>query len=258
MDADYRFFLHKEQECSYFDETDNVDLEEYAKIFDGAATNQVTVDVTPSYMANARACERLSTSAHLLSPKVRFMVVLRNPIERSFSNYLQRVRNGKTDRSFIEDVRSMDTATYAASMYYDLISRWNSRVNANVEIALFDDIVEDPMSVLAMVGRLCELDSPVCAKYAGINVNSGELDTAKAWPKFRRYLGSHLRSLGLNPLIHWLKVNPIIRQLDSLNSGKKPSMTSDEYALALDLFRPQVELLDEAYPDLKVLSRWKL
>lgn len=52
--------------------------------------------VTPRYMEHPRVPERLAG----LMPEIRLVALLRNPIDRAFSQYRQQVRRGKEERTF--------------------------------------------------------------------------------------------------------------------------------------------------------------
>jgi len=56
--------------------------------------------VTPRYMEDSRVPERMRR----LMPEVRLVALLRNPIDRAFSQYRQQVRRGKEAREFADAV----------------------------------------------------------------------------------------------------------------------------------------------------------
>jgi hypothetical protein len=57
--------------------------------------------VTPKYMEDPRVPGRI----HDLMPAIRLVAILRNPIDRAFSQYRQQVRRGKESRPFADAIR---------------------------------------------------------------------------------------------------------------------------------------------------------
>ncbi|MDP9342164.1 MAG: sulfotransferase domain-containing protein [Actinomycetota bacterium] len=83
-----------EKELHYFDlvpvRGNDVDLDQYAAAFAGAAAGQIVGEATPSYMYFPWVPELLA--AHL--PEARLIFVLRDPVDRAYSQYWKAVREG--------------------------------------------------------------------------------------------------------------------------------------------------------------------
>jgi Sulfotransferase domain len=65
---------------------------------DGRKT--ITGEATPEYLVHPRVPERMAEAI----PEARFIALLRNPVERTYSAYHHRVRNGQETRTFEEAV----------------------------------------------------------------------------------------------------------------------------------------------------------
>jgi len=72
----------------------------YRRFFDGWEGQPVVGEATPEYLALPRAAEQICRSL----PKVRTIVVLRNPVDRAYSAYWQGHRVGWCRSSFAEEV----------------------------------------------------------------------------------------------------------------------------------------------------------
>lgn len=70
--------------------------------FQEAADHDLVGKVTPQYMGDLRVAGRIAAEM----PDVKILCILRNPIDRAFSDYRMRRRVGKEDRSFDEVVDS--------------------------------------------------------------------------------------------------------------------------------------------------------
>jgi hypothetical protein len=86
-------------------DTSTTTLEDYAALFAGWRDEPVAVDVSPSYMHYPRAATRIAE----LCPQAKIVIVLRNPVECSFSMYsMQRRDNRETCRTFREAIGRID------------------------------------------------------------------------------------------------------------------------------------------------------
>lgn len=85
-------------------------------------------------------------------PEVRLIFILRNPIDRTFSNYWQDIKKGAALPPFDEAVRTdhprirryLEASTYSKG----LTSFYNEFDPGQILILLFDDLVRDPGSVV--------------------------------------------------------------------------------------------------------------
>ena len=107
-----RIFIPQRKECRYFScmpvecagpppgASDYVvqAAEEYRHLFKGAKAGQLCGDISPDYLYYHRnAVPKILDEIHAQVP---IIIVLRNPIDRTYSNYLHHVRDGWEDLSF--------------------------------------------------------------------------------------------------------------------------------------------------------------
>ncbi len=92
-------------------------LDDYCALFAGRRDEPVAVDVSPSYMHYPQAAKKIAE----LCPHAKIVIVLRNPVECSFSMYsMLRRDNRETCRTFQEALGRIQQRTTAG---WDM--RWN-------------------------------------------------------------------------------------------------------------------------------------
>ena len=64
---------------------------------------EVIAEFTPTYLSCKSAPERMHK---LLGPDIKFLVILRNPIDRAYSHYLHTKRDQHEDLSFIDAIKN--------------------------------------------------------------------------------------------------------------------------------------------------------
>jgi hypothetical protein len=97
-------FFPSEKELHYFSsyrleadaERERARLLDYRAQFAGAAPHQRCGEATPNYLFDAGACARVRT----LIPRVRLLVILRDPVARAWSHYWHQVRRGRETLGF--------------------------------------------------------------------------------------------------------------------------------------------------------------
>ena len=154
-------FLSYVKETHYFtnDQIYNLGPEGFVeKYYHGVAEQEAIGDITPTYFVQPDlVIPRLHETFGELNPK--FIVILRNPVERAWSHYQHKVRSGEEKLSFekalaIEDERVTDFPMgwwgYASEgLYSKYVKNWLSAYSKNNFLFLLtDDLATKPQSVL--------------------------------------------------------------------------------------------------------------
>ena len=94
-------FLPSFKEPHFFDsdESWNKGVEWYLSSYYAKANNQCIGDFTPTYLSNSLAPGRIKK---VLGNQVKFVVILRNPVDRAYSHYLHTLRDQYENLSFTE------------------------------------------------------------------------------------------------------------------------------------------------------------
>ncbi len=134
-----------------------VDRAEYEALYRGASDHQRTGDLSPEYLRNPFAAERLRRDR----PDAPLVAVLRNPIERAWSDFLMHRRDG-TERADTfrqaldeQDARRAGTDRLAphyidSGMYSDQIRRYHHCFPVEqLMVRLYDDLVTDRAQLLS-------------------------------------------------------------------------------------------------------------
>jgi len=122
-----QIYLPEQKETKFF-----VDASRYRKgikyyekkYFDKWNGEPAIGEVDPDYMYFEEALERIKENFDL--SKLRFIFILRNPVDRAFSHYLMTFRRGLETLSFedaIEKEEQRIKESYAAKMHFSYISR---------------------------------------------------------------------------------------------------------------------------------------
>ncbi len=164
-------FVPPSKESHFFtsDAYYSLGLETYLKNeFSHAASERVLVDASPSYLhLPDRVIPRMKQC--LVAEELRFLVLLRNPIERAFSHYLHQRRRGRESMAFEDAVRDELAGnrqadetwlTYLADGRYAAhLRRWFSAFGREVFLVIrYEDLRDRPREVISRVFSFLDLE----------------------------------------------------------------------------------------------------
>ena len=105
-------------------------------------------EASTSYLWDTHAAERIKRAV----PEARILIMLRDPVDRAYSQYWNDVREGIERRSFLdalaEEQRSGPGGWGVSSLYIDCgryadqVARYLDRFGARVQVLFFEDFVE--------------------------------------------------------------------------------------------------------------------
>lgn len=173
--------------------------------------NEIVGDASPYYLSHPHAAER----ARQLVPDARIVCVLRNPVDRAFSHYRERVKQGletlptfeaaleaEPDRLAGEVERMLNDPTYVSwnhlnfgyadqSRYASSLERWFQHwPREQVLVERSEDLYEDPHAALNRTRHFLGLDAADAGAQADLHQN--RLPNAQISPQTRRDLWAEL------------------------------------------------------------------
>lgn len=153
----------------------DVDDEWYRRLFGYAREDQVAGEVCPSYLT-------LATGAHIrhalrLNPDLRVLVMVRDPVERFWSQVRMDVRYGRVTEQLDTLLRDEEGIReyMCFSDYMGSIERWSKLIKpGHLRLMLYDDMMDRPRAlageILAFVG----------AKHGGVHCVEGRINAGVA------------------------------------------------------------------------------
>jgi hypothetical protein len=137
----------------------------YLRLFHRAGADAVVGEVSPEYMTNPAACRRIAATV----PEVRLVAILRNPVERAYSDYLMYRRDGDErcerfgdalDQQDQRYARGDPTGYYLRTGFYagQLRPYFDRFPREQIHVLLHDDLRADHHQALADVFRFLGVD----------------------------------------------------------------------------------------------------
>jgi hypothetical protein len=149
-------FLPERKELHYYDRNLDQGLGFYKRYFPSSIVGKIKGEITPVYTENPWIAERIYSDM----PEVKIIIVVRNPVERLRSIYLQLVRDGRFSGDFSRLLLVDGELTEFAKkqLYSDTVAKYLEFFGANqVHVAVYDDLIKSPLEYAAGITRFLDI-----------------------------------------------------------------------------------------------------
>ncbi|MDO8435046.1 MAG: sulfotransferase [Candidatus Binatus sp.] len=129
---------------------------DYVRLFSRASKARAIGECSTTYLASQCAAREIKSSI----PDARIIILLRNPVERAFSDYLMHLNQGLMRRPFIEEALNgyADCAEWnllGKSQYYQQVKRYFRVFDpARVKVILHEDLQKMDRAIDGVAGLL--------------------------------------------------------------------------------------------------------
>lgn len=143
--------------------------EDYERLFEKAKFKNAIGEISPEYMANCSAAEAIYSRL----PNAKLIAILRNPVERAYSDYLMYFSAGiETELNFGAALDNQEkrislgdpTGCYVSTGFYgkQLIRYYKLFPKKQIKVALFEDLVSNPRLLLHDLFSFLNVDPDYC------------------------------------------------------------------------------------------------
>ncbi len=228
------FFNNYKQENDYFIKerkgVKNRTLQEYKSLFDNVKNEKAIGEASPAYIYNEKAAKLIKEGI----PSVKIIAILRQPVDRAYSNFLHAKRDKREpiddfETAFEKEeerIKNNWSPLYyykSKGYYFHLLSRYYAIFNnANIKVLLFDDFIKNPIACTQEIYKFLEVNPAFIPNTSNIANISG-VPTNNIIGKTVRFL----RYYRLLPKFHISKILPKwVVQIMFKSAYKKPKPIS--------------------------------
>jgi hypothetical protein len=226
----------------------------YLDFFRDSRDAKVRGEVAHNYLPCAEACERI----HQLAPAVKLMVCLREPAERSFSAYLDGVKNGRYPSGLsFEDAMEQDPTIIDHSRYATHLRPYVERFDVRqIHIGMFDQLKNDPQQFADNLCDFLEIDRIELDSSLSKKMMPAGRSRYRPLTLFVKRMSKIALFFGLRRLRGRVKTSRWFRNLVYASyKSNAPQMSPETRARLYDMFREEVQWLDDRF-DLKLVKQW--
>lgn len=274
-----RIFIPQRKECKYFScmagnyvgpgaigaNKYTKTLEEYQGLFKKAKPGQLCGDISPDYLYYYQ--NAVPKILDEINAQVPIIIVLRNPIDRAYSNYLMQVRERREELTF-EDALESEAERISAHWVWDWcyvdIGLYAEQVKAYMDnfgrvlVLLFEEDIVTGQATNKILDFLNLESLPQSLS----NVHANRSGYPKNWLLHRMTMGVLLDELIVRKVKNVLKMTPLFPRAKRIYGKiremnlKKVDMVPQTRQMLKEKFQDDVDLLAE-YTGLPVYEFWK-
>ncbi len=143
-------------------------IDDYNKLYKKALAYQVTGDISTPYLYKYEKTIQNLKKFHDDYSAVKIIIILRNPVDRAYSQYLWRVRDGREELSFEDAISSEENRmkeNYSFDYFYVDRGMYHDQVKAYIDnfkfvkIILFEDLKDHTKETLSSICDFLKVDN---------------------------------------------------------------------------------------------------
>lgn len=219
--------------------------QQYQLLFKNVKDEKAVGEVSNAYLF----CPSTVTAIKQKLPAVKIIMVLRNPVDRLYSQYLMNLKLGKiTERDLLREIEQDQAKIHKGwgvshlylevGKYYEQVKRYyDAFPKEQIKVLLFDDFKKDATATMQEIFDFIGVDS------------SFAIDTSRRYneagmPRFGK-LNYWLTQIGVYGLVKKIFPDELKNRIKALIYTKKdiPTIQPDERRHLEDLFREDIQQL---------------
>ncbi len=232
----------------------------YIRLYRGSTGFPCVGDASPSYLWCPEAAERIFR----VRPDARIIVILRDPVQRAYAQYLMDHNEGVLDLPFMEaleqDWMRPDKGWGISQLYLELgqfaaqISRYQQQFGSEqVHICFLEDLKKNPLQVLEGIAQFLKIDADAMRR-----INLESIHNAYRLPRgnWARILASNAVTRGIGEHFFPRRWGDYIWRHFFLRASSKPAMNPEARLFLQTFYEPEMrqleKLLGRALPELRI------
>jgi len=209
------------KETRFFDLEQNFakGIDWYSKFFLPGLNKGARVfgEASPGYFHFPNVPERLHTTI----PKAKLILILRDPVERAYSHYWNRVRGGHENRRFVEVVEAhlegrKKEIVLEVGHYVDHLERFYIFYPPEqIQVVFTNNMASDPLLICQKIFTFLEIDTNLVPNNLDTKINAASLVRSRFVHSFLTHQSPIKRIIkGFVPAPLWLQARQKLRRLN--------------------------------------------
>lgn len=196
-------------------------------------------EFTPGYLAANKAPERIKQ----LNTVDKFIVILRNPVERTYSHYKWHLRVSGQDIDFKNFLNNSQRLAIENGLYFKYLTEYLKYFSLDQFLILFyEEVIENPEKTLEKIGSFFDVDAKL--------FNVPKRSNASVIPKYRKLFNlahkfaAYLRKKDLDLIPNIFIDLGIKRSFGNTSELSVPKLTKEERIMLYSIFREDIGSLE--------------
>lgn len=202
-------------------------------------------EFSTSYLYHPHAAERINA----MYPQVKIIAVIRNPVDRAYSQYMNAIKAGEIRKSvsFESYLRDEPSALEQGLYYNQLMQYYQYFSYKKFHLAIYDDIKKDPYAFVKALYEFLEIDPEFKPKMIKKLINTGRSPRVVFIEKVMHKVAEWMRRHRLGRLVWFVKTSGLtdaVRAMNTAPTSAEMNYPYDRQAL-VKYFKKDVTKLSE-------------
>jgi hypothetical protein len=221
----------------------------YRRQFDGASSDALLGDVSPTYYVDPRAAQRI----HQHFPNARIVCLLRNPVEVVYSTYLKTRAYHPVPSTFRSAIEEHPEFLELGYYFKHLIRYCELFPMEHIYLQTYEAFFGSAAAECAALYRFLGVDDKVRPTVLGERVNARKEVRWPAVVRLRHTLQMALNHRAALPLKRWLTRSNLLMAVDkrmaesNLRQSSLPALEEDARRRLADLYRNDTDQLQRLF-----------
>ncbi len=191
----------------------------YERHFGGCGAGKLRGEFSTSYLYSKEAPERI----HSLYPDVKLIAILRNPIDRAYSQYRNAIKAGEIAESVSYEVYAeREVSVHEQGKYHEQLEQYLKYFKREQMLVLiYEDIRTDPVAFMRTVYTFLGVDANFISSMVHDEINVARTPKHVLVDRVMHHISEGLRKIGFDRFVHLVRKSGLPDFVRSLNT--KPS-----------------------------------
>jgi hypothetical protein len=205
----------------------------YLSNFNKCSPGSVKGEISTSYLYSEIATKRIQQ----VFPNVKYLVILRDPIERALSHFNNDIKSGRVSGNMtFEEALKLNPSYILNGKYKKYLEVIFQKFEQDkLRIIFYDDIITSPEDVLTEVFSFIGVDAEFKSTYSSEKINVARIPRSFLLDKFWTVIAHFISKVGLRNILWTLKKNGVTEFLRKLNTKKTPPIKTINMSTRLEL-----------------------
>ena len=198
-----------------------------------------------SYLYTEGVAERI----HAHYPDAKLLVILRNPIDRAYSQYRNAIRAGEISKeTTFEAYESQEKSVLGQGLYGQQLFRFLKFFpREQICILIYEDIAKDPIAFMRRIHEFLGIRPDFVSSMVHAHVNVARTPKMVGLDRGIHYISEFLRKHGLDRFVHFVRksgLTDVIRRVNTEGDTTNKTATFDR-AQYIHFFKDDVKNVGE-------------
>lgn len=211
----------------------------YERHFQKCDSTKIKGEFSTSYLYSEDAPKRIAQ----LYPATKIIAVLRNPVDRAYSQYRNSIKAGEiNEKVSFEDFAEKDASVIGQGKYAGQLQRYyEAFAKEQILVLLYEDIQKDPASFIKSIYRFLDVDDAFVPSMLHTKVNIARTPKSLVLERGTHHIAEFLRKIGLDKLVWIIRKSGLPDALRSINTKSQEIKKEIDISELKFLFKEDIQ-----------------